>query len=324
MLLKDRKLVTVLLVVYNEAKSIDDALQSVKDQTYGTNNLELIVVDGGSTDGTIDKVSDFLESNKSCFYGTYLLDNPGRILASGWNIGVRAASGDYVVRFDGHSKIYPEYIIEGVDILENDAQVGAVGGWLNHVGEGFFGEVVGCFYSSKLGAGGAVFRKKPESVVKGDTAVFAIYRKDQMIKAGLFDEKLARNQDIDFHKRFKAQGMSFATSPAMKIDYEVRASFSGLLKKAYGDGCWIPRSNGVKARHYAPLVFLCFLSIALMLGSAYFSAFIGLYSLLLISWFLLKDRFAFSYSGVLPVVTFMYHAAYGLGIVRGLFARVIR
>src|SRR5437773_9421419 len=100
-------LVTVVIVVRNGCRDILGAIESVQHQDYRP--LELLVVDGMSSDGTRELVQNCAFNEKT--FGIRLLDNPGRIQATGWNIGIREANGHYVLRLDAvHCRLAPNYV----------------------------------------------------------------------------------------------------------------------------------------------------------------------------------------------------------------------
>lgn len=83
-------LVTIITVVLNRANQIERAIKSVLGQTYG--NIELIIIDGGSTDGTMDIIKKYEDSVdyylSECDGGIYYAMNKGLSLARGEYIGI--------------------------------------------------------------------------------------------------------------------------------------------------------------------------------------------------------------------------------------------
>lgn len=85
---KDRPLVTVITVVFNGIRGLEQTIQSVVGQTY--NNIEYIIIDGGSTDGTIDVIKKY--ENKI----HYWVSESDAGIYDAMNKGVRLSSGDYI------------------------------------------------------------------------------------------------------------------------------------------------------------------------------------------------------------------------------------
>lgn len=83
-----RPLVSVITVVYNGEKHLEQAILSVLGQTYG--NVEYIIVDGGSTDGTLEIIRKFEDQIDTC------VSEPDRGISDAMNKGIRLAKGDLI------------------------------------------------------------------------------------------------------------------------------------------------------------------------------------------------------------------------------------
>src|ERR1051325_769344 len=97
--------VSIILPVRNETKFIANSLSAVLNQDYPSDHLEIIVSDGMSTDGT----REFIESLQEKHPNVRLIDNPGQIVPTGLNAAIAAATGEIIVRVDGHCRIAPDY-----------------------------------------------------------------------------------------------------------------------------------------------------------------------------------------------------------------------
>lgn len=95
-------LLSVICPVYNEIKYIDACIQSILLQDYTKENVEILFVDGMSTDGTRDSINEYARS----YPFIRLVDNPKRIVPIAMNIGIRASKGDIIIRLDAHA-LYP-------------------------------------------------------------------------------------------------------------------------------------------------------------------------------------------------------------------------
>ena len=98
--------ITVVTVVYNRVNTIEQAISSVVNQTYP--NLEYIVIDGGSTDGTVDIIKKY---EKRISYWVSEKDNG---IYDAMNKGVRVATGEYVEFLNSDDCFYSEDILEKV------------------------------------------------------------------------------------------------------------------------------------------------------------------------------------------------------------------
>lgn len=316
--------VTAIIVARNARTALPCALTSLVEQDMDPRLIEVVLVDNCSEDETLAIMEQFSKSYSSHFLSIKIIHNSDTSLASGWNRAIQESTGAFCIRFDAHAALCPSYIRAGhVYLSRSQKNVAGVGGWLEHRGKGIFGGAVASFYTNRFGGGAALYRRRPSAVIRTDTVVFAMYRKDYILTVGGFDESLDRNQDIDLHRRLSELGLEFHTHPEMVADYFVRPRLSALLKKAFVDGLWVVRAPGRKLRHLAPLFFVLGMVIAFM-ASLIFEEWtlfliVGLiYSVV----FFVGARF---YSGKkllhdlisLPV-GFMYHISYGVGSVAAL------
>ena len=261
----DAVVVTVIVVARNEERHILGCLESIDRQAVEGVPLEVIVVDGESTDRTVALASRFLDAKT---YPHRIIANPKQILAAGWNLGIQAARGLYVLRPDAHAALHPGYIAHGIKVLEGSPTVAAVGGRLVTRASGRVGRAIAIALASKTGVGNSPFRTKTRDGPT-DTAVFALYRRELFDRLGTFDESLIRHQDNDFHSRVKRAGEVLHTCTDMVADYHARDSVAGLLRQMYSNGRYMPTIHArgaANARHLAP--FACGATVmALLLGA---------------------------------------------------------
>src|SRR5262249_38126914 len=93
--------VTVLVPVRNEAAFIRHTLEQLLDQDYEPDRFEVLVADGGSTDGTPEIVRALARRHPQ----VRLLDNPARWSSAGRNVALRACRGELVLLVDGHCEL---------------------------------------------------------------------------------------------------------------------------------------------------------------------------------------------------------------------------
>ena len=98
----DKPLITVVTVVYNNEATIERCIQSVLEQTY--DNIEYIIVDGGSSDGTLDIIEKYQDAID------YFISEPDGGIYYAMNKGIALASGDYVYFANSDDFIYPKSI----------------------------------------------------------------------------------------------------------------------------------------------------------------------------------------------------------------------
>ena len=205
--IKDMPFVSVLLVTRNEKYYIVDSLMSLVNQTYPKEKFEIIVIDGISDDGTKELIQKIIDEYSTEEFSISMIENPKRILASGWNLGIKNAKGEYVVRIDAHAVAPADFIEKNVEtMLAVDAV--CVGGKLITKSSDAKGEMISKVLSSPFGVGNSSFRVS-DIACYSDTAVYGLYQKDIFDKVGYFNEDFVRNQDIELHSRIKKSGGKF-------------------------------------------------------------------------------------------------------------------
>lgn len=190
-----RPTVTVAVPVLDEARDIDACLAAVDGQTYG-DILEVLVVDGGSTDDTAPRAARHPRVR--------LLVNPRRIQAAALNVALAEAKGDVVVRIDGHCVVAADYVERCVDALERTGAA-MVGGPMRPVATGRVQRAVALAMASPLGAGPARFHLGRGSGWV-DTVYLGAYRTRLAREVGGYDEGVGVNEDAEFALRMGRRG----------------------------------------------------------------------------------------------------------------------
>lgn len=322
--------VSALIVMRNECNYIESAVMSFVNQTYPKDKYEIIVIDGGSNDGTLDIVNRIIQEYSTESFQIRIIDNPKRILASGWNLGIQAAKGEYVTRIDAHAEAAKDYIEKCVKtILEVDAA--CVGGKLDSLPLEGDDILVSKVLSSSFGVGNSSFRVS-DNPGFADTAVYGLYRKSVFDEVGYFDERLVRNQDIDLHSRIRKAGYKFYFNPEIKSVYHTRSSVKKMVKQAYGNGEWnmVLVKKGASAlslRHLVPFFFVTYLALSLIGGFFWWP--IGIIcGCVLVLYFMLgfiagrKKVTSFYDRLKMPFLFFLLHSSYGIGYYAGLAKRI--
>ena len=253
----DLPMVSVIAPCRNEAGFIEKSIKTILESDYPAELIELLVVDGMSTDGTREIVSKMTEQDNRI----KLLDNPQKIVPSAMNIGIRAARGEYIIRIDCHSTFASDYISKCIEVSQ---RTGAdnVGGYMTTLpgADTAIAIAIAEASSNKFGVGNSMFRLGgPEQKV--DTVPFGTYRKKLFDKIGLYDERLARNQDIELNSRIRKAGGRIIISPEIKLNYYNRGTYRGLWQQSFNNGLWNPYTiwlvgSGLYFRHFVPMFFV--------------------------------------------------------------------
>lgn len=227
--------------VLNESRSIRAAVDAMTAQEFdGT--LELIFADGCSTDDTRAQLEEMARTDPRIV----VLDNPLRGTASGLNVCLRAARGDYVVRMDAHTLYPPSYVQSGVDRLRR-GDAAWVAGPQDPTADGRISRAVVAALATRLGRGAS--RRWSAGADGGeyelDTGVFCgVWRRDDVLAHGGWDEGWPRNQDSEMAARFLGAGQRIVCVPAMAARYIPRDSLRALLRQYRDYGAYRAKTAG--------------------------------------------------------------------------------
>ncbi len=261
---------SVICPVYNEEKYILNCIQSIALQDYPKESLEVLFVDGMSTDAT----RSIIEEQAVIYPYIRLIDNPMKIVPYAMNKGIEHTKGDVIIRIDAHTSYEPNYFSALVRSLYelNGDDVGSVCKTevLNKTPKTLaIREVL----SNKFGVGNSVFRTGVSEVQQVDTVPFGCWRREVFDKYGKYDVRLVRNQDIELSKRIIRGGGKIFIIPDTFCTYYARESFKALAQNNYGNGKWIILTvfytgevNSLSPRHFVPLVFILSLLIPLFVA----------------------------------------------------------
>ncbi len=329
--MKEYPFVTAMIVVRNEEKYIEECLRSLLEQSYPANRYEVLVVDGLSDDKTITIAKETEEKYSSRKWengetetkvSVRYLQNPKKILASGWNIGIKEALGDYVVRIDAHASADKDFILKSVETILQIGDAVCVGGSMKTEAISPKGQLIANVLSSPFGIGNSKFRYSQKAQYT-DTVAFGLYKKEIFSQVGYFDETLSRNQDNDMHGRIRNAGGKFYLNPEIKSTYHPRETVKSMANQAFNNGRWNiltfrkdPKSLSV--RHLVPLLFVMGILGCLILGFINFHFWILLLAVLGLHFtigitFAAKKTASIGKMLLTSFLFFLLHLSYGLG-----------
>lgn len=316
--------ITVICPIRNEEKHIEACLQSILDQDYDPALMEILVVDGMSSDGTRAIVRKLRAQDGRI----RLLDNPGHIVPTAMNIGIQQARGEIIVRVDGHATIAGNYLSACVRHL---AATGAacVGGPIESINTTYVGHAIALAMSFPFGVGNSRFRTS-NFCGYVDTLAFGAYRREVFEKIGLFDEELVRCQDDELNYRLRKFGGEIYMTPDIRSRYFPRARLKKLWRQYFQYGYWKVRvlqkhPRMMQPRQFVPGAFvgavICSPMSALFLQPTWLAGagILGLYTAAnLCAALVLSCQRGLKYLPLLPLVFMLLHFSYGLGFLWGL------
>jgi len=321
-----RPRVTVIMPIRNEAAYIERSLGAVVRQRYPA--MQVLVVDGMSDDGTRQRLHSMLNGHGPDGTEVSLLDNPSRAVPNALNIGLQHATGDIIMRVDGHCEIPDDYVARCVTLLEEKG-TDCVGGVIDTVGETHTARAIALAQSSLFGVGNAAFRTGRQRAGLAETVAFGAYRRSVFERVGAFDLELVRNQDDEFNFRLTQSGGTIWLDPSLRTRYHSRAGLSGLWNQYYQYGLYKVRLMQKRGRlpsnrQAVPALFVAALTSSLAVGAAtrrarMAFAIAGPYAMANMAASSWVGRWDLPTMPILPAAFVTLHVAYGMGFIAGLW-----
>lgn len=319
--------VAVIIPTLNEEKFIGACLNSVLAQSYPMEQMDIMIVDGGSKDRTHEIVCEYGKKYPNIRF----LNNPGRIQSIAFNIGVRESTAPYIVRLDAHATYNEKYIEICLKNLKNRPECGNSGGICSILPQSsrITAEANAILNQVSFGIGGAAFRVGAEAGYV-DTVPFGAFPRKVIDKIGGMREDLARGEDNEYNSRIQKAGYKIYLDPEVVCTYYARDTLSASCKQMYANGESIGKlfyidRKAIGLRHLMPMCFVLSLMGSLAIGLLWYPFFwlltgiFGLYLLAdVIATLSACREYGWKYIGVLPVLFFFVHASYGWGTLAGI------
>jgi glycosyltransferase involved in cell wall biosynthesis len=315
--------VSVIIPCLNEISFIGKCLDSVLANDYAADCLEIIVIDGMSTDGTREVLAEYSQRDPRIT----MLDNPKKITPAALNVGVRGAKGEIIVRLDAHSTYDTQYISKCVHYLTTYDADNVGGIWITVSRSAtLFAQAATLSLSHYFGVGNAHYRigqpKEPRWV---DTVPYGCFRKSTFDRIGLFDESCHRNEDVELNTRIRRAGGKILLVPDIVINYFARTTFRMFCRHNFNNGIKVTfpfqlNRDFFSWRHLVPLFFLVGILAGFALSTPLLYAVLGSYAVCNVASSLhlaVREKNPV-YVVLMPPVFALLHLCYGCGSLYGL------
>jgi len=324
--------VSAIIPCRNEEKYIGKCLDSITQQDYPKENLEVLVVDGESQDKTKEAVGEYVKK----YSYIKILDNPKKITPAAMNIGIENAKGEIVMKLDAHTTYERNYISKCIFYLKK-YKADNVGGILISLPskDTLVPKAIAISLGSPFGAGNSYIKigaREPKWV---DAVAFGCFRKEIFKKIGPYDERMIRSQDLELNQRLRKNGGKILLAPDIVGYYYPSSNLRSFFRHNFADGLWVtyPLKFGkfvFSWRHLLPLFFVVSLIVLLVISyflKFFFWVFLGVLALYLLANFYYSfsislKRKKLGYLFIMPIVFAIRHFGYGLGSIWG-FLKII-
>lgn len=224
----------ILIVVptLNEVCTIEDVIQAVTVDLPRSTHVTIVVADGGSTDGTVQRIQQMTRLQP----GLRLMDNPKRLQSAAINAAVKAhgADADVLVRCDAHAQ-YPASFVKNLILTLDRTGADSVVVAMDSRGAGCFQKAVAWVSNTWLGTGGSQHRGGHRSGFV-DHGHHAAFRMSAFRRVGGYDESFSHNEDAELDCRQIRSGSKVYLDAGIRIGYQPRATAMALARQYYAYG----------------------------------------------------------------------------------------
>ncbi len=225
--------VSVVVPARNEADELACALEAVLVQA--DEFVEIIVVDGGSTDTTAAVAAETLSGARG---PVAIVENPAGTTPSNLNAGLAAAHGRYICRVDARSHIPPDYLKRCVAVLDEHPEIVVVGGAQVATPRSARSKDLGIAraLNNRFGMGLSRYRRAARSG-PADTVYLGVFRANDLRELGGWDERFTTNQDFELNRRLARRGDIWFEAN-LNVKYLPRATIRELFDQYQRFGRW--------------------------------------------------------------------------------------
>ena len=223
--------VSVIMPVIDEERHLPQSISRILEQDYA-GELEIIVAVGPSRDRTADVAAEISAREDR----VQVVANPSGKTPAGLNAAIEAASGEIVVRVDGHAMVPINYVSVAVSTLETSG-ADNVGGIMNAEGTTDFEDAVARAMTSRFGVGGAAVHVG--GVAGPALSVYlGCFRRAALDRVGGYDVTMERAQDWEMNLRIRQTGGIVWFTPDLKVTYRPRPTLKALARQYHDYGRW--------------------------------------------------------------------------------------
>jgi succinoglycan biosynthesis protein ExoA len=251
-----RPLVSVILAVRNERTYIENVLDSLMQQHSTDFDLEILVVDGKSSDGTQEIALRMANSDSRI----RILVNEKQKTPFAFNLGLRESRGEFVCILGAHAVYDRDYVSTCLNEIRRRGAT-ACGGIVNTwpANDSLQARLVAWTLGHSFGSSTNSFRTRGQGFTDGVN--FPVMIKSAVIEVGGYDEQLHRNQDNDLNQRLRARGYKLFLTAETRCRYFTKSSLRSLLEYAFRSGSWNLLSwqknkHAMRLRHFVPFLFV--------------------------------------------------------------------
>ena len=326
-MLESSAFVSVIIPTKNEEKHISSCIESLEKSDYPKDKFELIVIDGGSVDKTVDIVKKLQKK-----YGNIrLICADGANTSVGRNIGIKNAAGDIIINFSSHALAEKDFIrVLSTKLQCSEKSIVGVGckDKIPVDQPSSIAKYVDCITSTKLGGTMMHQHMQLHREQFADSISFTAYRRKIFGEVGFFDPALPSGDDAELNSRIRKAGYKLLYTPATCVYRYRREKLKGFFWQMFNYGQSRMRiskkhPSSIRLVYLIPALFVVYLLTLLTLPFLNNTMLLTVWGSGIFIYFLLLLGFSIKLSFskkdlklliVCPILYFIEHFAYGLGL----------
>ncbi len=219
--------ISIIIPAKNEEKLIRGCITSLNQLVYPKEKIEIIIVDGLSTDNTLGVAREM---------GATVISNAKQTVSPGRNIGFEKARGDLIAFTDADCVVDIHWLSNSIKYFEKDKTVACVGGPnLTPSDESDFGKAVGFVFDQPVFAAGSIHARDLNEVkeVSSIPGCNAIYRQSILSKVMPLDESMLTGDDTLLNRKILDLGCRLLYTPDVKVFHYRRPTPGKLWRQFY-------------------------------------------------------------------------------------------
>ena len=225
---RSQPLVSAIMAVRNEERHIEAAIKSLLQQQTSGWEIEIIVVDGDSSDRTEEIVKRIASGDSR----VELAINEQRKTPYAFNLGIQRARGEYICILGAHTTYAQNYIATCLEELKLHGAAGCSGRLITRPGgDGLQARLVAWTLAHPFGTSARSMRTRGAGFA--DTIPYPIFLKSTLLEVGAYNTKLHRNQDNDLNQRLRARGYKLYITDKTSCELFVSPDLASLASYAF-------------------------------------------------------------------------------------------
>jgi glycosyltransferase involved in cell wall biosynthesis len=217
--------ISVVVPTYNREKDLAHCMEALERQAFTRDGFEVIVVDGGSTDGTLALLDAVKRRGRIRI--SYFIE-PKRGAAAARNAGLREAAGEFIAFTDDDCVPEPGWLSELAQAFPKDAKCAAVGGMVKPLEDGIVPRYLDSCRASR-------------NIDFGENALHlattnAMYRRSALLDVGGFNERIIIGEDLDLSLRTLRKGYNLRNTDMGLVRHRYVTGIKGLYRKSFLHG----------------------------------------------------------------------------------------